>query len=144
MSNLLKLIFGLTKRVFFLFCCPKRLARLALKHSPNANSKQLEEQIDLVRRSVFRGFKISIGTAVFSIAIFLILRTMNIIVGRRIYLTLRFLGYMFVLWGVFSPAGWKIRTCGGETLPEILDEEWHRLVYMIGLALLLLSYLFEF
>jgi hypothetical protein len=143
MFSLIKSIFGLIERVFFLFCYPDKLIKLALKHSPNANSKQIEKQIALVRQSVFRGFRISIGTALFSFIIFLILRSMNIVFGHRILLVFRFFGYMFILWGVFSPTGWKIQTFDGETLPEIIDEEWHRFVYMVGLALLLLSYLFE-
>lgn len=134
---------SVVKRVFFLLFYPNRLVKMAIKHTPSADPEQIKNSIGIVRHHVFRGLRISGGTALFSVLIYLILSFSHINIGHRILIIFRFFGYMFVLWGVFSPAGWKIQTIGGETLPEIIDEEWHRLIYMIGLTLLLLSYLFE-
>lgn len=143
MLNLIKTIYGLLRRVFFLFFYPDKLVKLALKHTPTAKPEQLKESILLVRQNVFRALRISFYTASFSFVTYLVLSYLHIFIEHNIRLMFRFFGYTFVLWGVFSPAGWKVRTIGGETLPEIVDEEWHRLVYAIGLFLLLLSYLFE-
>lgn len=144
MLNLVKSIIQLIKRVSYLFFCPEKLIEESLKHTPSAEPQQLKKSINLVRSHVFRAFHISFGTAIFSVIIYFIFSILHIPIGHKVLVIFRFIGYLFVLWGIFSPTGWKIRTFGGETLPEIIDEEWHRLIYMIGLTLLLLSYLFEF
>jgi len=141
--SLIKGLFELFKRVFLLFFNPSALVQISLKHTPVANPDQIREGIGRVRNNVFRAFRISGGTAFLSIIVYLILCLLGIHPEHRILAILRFVGYVLVLWGVFSPTGWGIRTIGGETLPEIIDEEWHRLVYMTGLFILLLSYLFE-
>ena len=143
MSNLFQSTFGLLKRIFFLFFYPDKLLKLAQEHTPTAGSEQLQKSIHLVRGHVFRALRIALGTAFFSWFVYFILSLLSICIPHRILLVMRFFGYVFVLWGIFSPAGWKIQTFKGETLPEIVDEEWHRLIYMFGLTLLLLSYLFE-
>ena len=143
MLNLFRSIFDLCKRVYFLFFYPDKLKKLACEKTPKANPNQIEQGIRLVREHVFRAFKIAFGTALFSVFVYGILNLFHVHVPHKFLIMSRFAGYVLILWGIMSPVGWKISTASGETLPEIIDEQWHRLIYVIGLIVLLLSYLLE-
>lgn len=143
MLNWILSIFGLLRRVFFLFFYPEVLIKLPREHSSAADPKQLEENIRLVHSHVFRALRISGGTAFFSVLLYVFFKLLGVHFEHGHLLLARFFGYFFVLWGLFSPTGWKIQTIGRETMPEVIDEEWHRLIYMLGLFLLLSSYLLE-
>lgn len=56
---------------------------------------------------------------------------------------IKLLSYSLILWGVLSPVGYGIRTFDGETLPEIFDEQWHKVLYWLGAFGLFLAYLLE-
>ena len=136
-------LFNLFKRVLFLIFYPEKLAELSVKKTPDAPIQQFRASVHLVRTNVLRAMRITLIIAGLSVFTFLPFKILHISLSHTILVVIRCLGYMFILCGVFSPTGWKIQTSGGETLPEIIDEEWHRLTYGTGLYLLLFSYLFE-
>ena len=143
MLNLIKSIYGLLQRVFFLLWYPDKLLKLAIKHTPDADPKTLKRNIDLVHAHVFRAFGFVMYTVIASGMVYLLFRYFNFSIGHKAQLMFRVFGYLCILCGILSPTGKIIETIGGKTIPEIVDEEWHRFAYMIGLFLLLLSYLFE-
>ena len=126
-----------------LFFKPDALIKETLVHSGLASSENLPTNLMQLRAKAIRALKIVLGTACLAVTAHLVLVGCHVDLNHRVIISLRLLGYSFILWGVLSPVGYAIRTFDGETLPEILDEEWHRFAYLIGLICLLLSYLSE-
>ena len=135
--------FDLLRRVCLLLCKPEALLKETLKRHPSASTDDMRNSISKLRAKILRGFKIVTAVVVFTLAISWVLDINGVEINHQILTAMRVFGYSAVLWGVLSPVGYGIRTFDGETLPEVLDEEWHRLLYAIGLFLLLLSYLSE-
>jgi len=130
-------------RVFRLFFMPEEFLKEAMKRAPGADQNEMRSRISKLRTKISRGLKIVIGTIIAALIANAFLKWANLDVPHPQLLVMRFFGYGMILWGVLSPVGHHIRSWGGETLPEIVDEEWHRLAYLIGLFALLLSYLSE-
>jgi len=96
-----------------------------------------------VSKNIRRGLQIVLITGFITFVSYFILRILQIEPSHNVIIVMRTIGYLAVLWGVLSPSGWGIQTFGGESLAEIFDEEWHRFNYIMGLFMVLLSYLFE-
>jgi hypothetical protein len=92
---------------------------------------------------VVRALRVVLIVVAFTVALHLALDKFSVHIPHPYLIVMRVIGYSLILWGVLSPLGYPIRTWDGETLPEIVDEEWHKFVYLLGLFLLLLSYLSE-
>jgi hypothetical protein len=135
--------YELIRRVFLLFFLPKVFLKVALDHEQNADEGEMKNRISKLRMKIFRGLKIVSGAVIAALIANIFLKWPNLKVPHSGLLVMRIFGYSMVLWGVLSPVGHHIRSWDGNTLPEIVDEEWHRLAYLIGLFALLLSYLSE-
>ncbi len=135
---------GLLRRVFFLLFNPKELIVLNSRHTPATGHKTLEGAINQVHHNVWRAFWISVWAAIFSLSTFEIFNSFYPYeLPYKLLIVSRFVAYCLILWGLFSPLGRHIDIGEEETLLKIVDEEWHRFIYMFGLVVLLLSYLFE-
>ena len=143
MFNEFKALFDFLKRVFFLFFMPQKLVDLALRHQPNSDKSAVQNSVTKVRKSIRRGLRIVLITGAITFITYFLLRIFRIELSHNMIILMRTIGYLAVLWGVLSPSGWGIQTFGGESLAEIFDEEWHRFNYIMGLFMVLLSYLFE-
>ena len=142
MRNFIKR-FDFLAHFYQLFFKPDALIKETLVHSGLASSENLPTNVIKLRAKAIRALKIVLLTVCLAVAAHLVLVGRRVHLNHRVIVSLRLLGYSFVLWGVLSPVGYAIQTFDGETLPEILDEEWHRFAYVVGLICLLLSYLSE-
>jgi len=134
---------GLLRRVFFLLFNRPGLVNLANQYRPAELPRTFERVAERIQHNLWRAFWISFWCAVLSLSIFGVFYSYE--VPHEYLIGCRFLAYCLILWGLFSPTpGRHIQIGeGGETLFEVVDQEWHRSIYMLGLVLLLLSYLFE-
>ncbi len=135
--------FNMIKRFFFLLFRPDLLLNDSVKHSPHADRTQLRQSVSILRNRVVRAYMVVQVSIIITLSIHVAFIYLNVRIDHSGLILMRCAGYIFILWGIFSSVGWPIRTWKGETLPEIVDEEWHRFTYLVGLSLLLLSYLSE-
>ena len=135
------------QRLFYFFFCPKKFEEETcrrLKPEPSEDTKNiLKDNYRILRKHVLRAGRFVLITIIITFLIYLILSFLNVYFPHVAIIIMRIVGYCLVLWGVLSHLGYPIRTIGGETLPEIFDEEWYKFSYLGGLSLLLLSYLLE-
>ncbi|GEM_PF-1952921 len=128
--------------MFFLLFRKEKLVELGLQHRTDAPIRQLRRNIFLVRKNVCRALLYTVLFAIGLIAIFAVIRIRNFFIPHEILIIFRLTAYFLIFWGVLSPTYLGIKSIPGE-FAEIINEEWHRGVYGIGLLLLLSSYLLE-
>jgi len=134
--------YDLVRRCCWLLFYPKALVHETVKRD-KISKNQADDAVEKLRKKVFRGFGFVVYGIFLAVVTYLLLAQLGFHLGHRWHIFLRLTGYAFVLWGVLSPVGYKIRTFDGETLPEVVDEEWHRALYFLGVISLFLSYLAE-
>jgi hypothetical protein len=126
-----------------LLFAPDALVEASLSRDKGMSRDQASRSVEKLRKHVLRALKVVLAVVVFTGILHLVLDRLGIHIPHTWLIGMKVIGYSLILWGVLSPLGYPIQTMDGETLPEIVDEEWHKFVYLVGLFLLLLSYLSE-
>ena len=136
-----KALVKMFKHIYLLFFDPQGLIQEAMKRTPNANLEKIRRHVETLRTKIFTAFWYAFFVFVMAWGISFIYHFLGGPLEHHFLIKMRWVAYGFILWGVLSPA--SIETWQGDTLPEVLNDEWHRLCYAIGAFLLMLSYLLE-
>ena len=135
------------KRLSYFFFCPEKFEQEMFKRIKDKSSddakNNLRDNFHRLREHVFRAGKLVLRSIAITLLISLVFLFFGVHFPHIFLVIMRIVGYCLILWGVLSHLGYSIKTRGGETLPEIFDEEWYKFSYLGGLSLLLLSYLLE-
>ncbi len=150
--------------LYFLFC-PERFIDIATKDSIQKSlerNKQLREKYPdgklpktrvleyrktlanstmLLRHSVFHAFFQVLAILITAAMVALVLSHFH--TSFNIVLIIRLIGLFLIVWAIFSRVGWEIQTFSGDTLPEIINKFWFRLLYLMGAFLLFLGFFYN-
>lgn len=141
--KIFRAIAGMFKRILFLFFNETGYIKAALTHEPHGSEAEEKNRAQKLKRKIIRAFYLTSIVFLLSLATWAASEYLHWHISHACLYGVRWFAYAVILLGVLSPAGWEIRTYSGETLSEIVDEEWHRLCYAIAAYLLATSYLLE-
>lgn len=141
--KIFRAIAEMLERIFLLFFKERDYVKAALKHQPHGTEDEERNRAQKLKQKIIGAFYNTSIVFIFSLATGATSLYFRWHIVHRALYGVRWVAYAIILWGVLSPVGWKIRTFSGETLSEIVDEEWHRLCYAVAAYLLAMSYLLE-
>ena len=141
--KIFKLIADLVSRISCFFFDEKKYIKKALAHEPHGTKAEEEDRAQKLKQNIKRAFFNTSFVFILSLITVGVFHYFDWHLKHNILFVTRWIAYAIILLGVLSPVGWRIRTYSGETLTEILDEEWHRTCYAVAAYLLATSYLLE-
>ncbi|HIE34909.1 MAG TPA: hypothetical protein EYP79_01765 [Campylobacterales bacterium] len=103
--------------------------------------KAMGESTITLRGSIFHACLCVLAALTIAVITALITkRYLGIPIDSNTLLIIRLIGLFSIVWAIFSKVGWEIQTIKGESLPEIINQFWFRLLYTIGAFFLFLAF----
>jgi len=134
---------GFAKRIFYFILQPQNFEQETFRFSGNQLTQKdkegLKKNIAKLRKYVGRAFIITILALFFAYLTSVIFKIYHISVVSQVIATI---GYFLILFGVLSHFGYELQTWNGETLPEIFNEELHKILYFLGASCIMFNYFY--
>jgi len=131
------------KRIFYFILQPKKFEEETFRFSGNLLAQEdkegLKKNITKLRKYVGRAFMITILALIFASFTNVIFKIYHISVVSQVIATI---GYFLILFGVLSHFGYELQTWNHETLPEIFNEELHKILYFLGASCIMFNYFY--
>lgn len=101
--------------------------------------RQIENSSLKLRTSIINSFK---SIAIVVLSAFLLAKFLNFLgvpASKEIINLLRLISICLIFWSVWGKLGWEIQTWDGETLPEMINKNWSKSLYLSGVFIGILT-----
>jgi len=103
--------------------------------------KEMGKSTKILRESIFCAFFWVLAPVILAgIIAFIMKKPLDFEISSGTLLAIRLFGLSFIVFAIFGKVGWEIQTINGESLPEIINKFWFRLVYTVGAFVLFLGF----
>jgi len=114
--------------------------RQLLRERENEFKKGVEDSTKLLREAIIKSFSVIIITMGLAIALGFFLKFLGVAINQRIVNVIQLFSACLFFVSVWGKLDWEIQTCGGNTLPEIVNKKWSNYLFLSATFILILSY----
>ena len=101
---------------------------------------QMKKSSLKLRSSIIRSFFSLLITVISAFVAVKVIKATGFIVSPEVVGAVRLLSICMIFWSVWGKLGWDIQTINGETLPEMINANWAKTLYLVGVFMAIFSY----